>query len=201
MGLFGKSHHKTTAEVANIKDVKLVEKERVIEKEAIVNTIVDKPILDQVVEKKNVEVHHKNVVQEIHEQPIVEIERLPQTRIIKEATEVKTVIDHQKMFENINAGAELSFEEKERLFAAKQGKLSLPTNVEVTKDVKVDTLQDKEEVREIIIQPMIERHQQALVTEIHDKKVIEVHEHPVVRKIIEKPIIREIIHEQTSKAL
>ena len=70
--VFGLGHkHETKVETAPVivKDT-FVEKERVIEKEAIVNTVIDKPVLDQVIEKKNVEVHHKNIVQEIHEQPV-----------------------------------------------------------------------------------------------------------------------------------
>jgi hypothetical protein len=71
--VFGLGHkHETKVEAAPVivKDTVLETKERVIEKEAIVNTVIDKPVLDQVIEKKNVEVHHKNVVQEIHEQPV-----------------------------------------------------------------------------------------------------------------------------------
>jgi metallophosphoesterase superfamily enzyme len=122
---------------------------------------------------------------------------MPQTRFVKENTEIKKVVE-QTAFEKYDKGAELSREERERIRLAQSGKLDIFKEVEVKKDTKVDTLQDREEIREVIVQPIIERHQQAVVTEVHEKKVIVEHEHPVVRKIVEKPIVREIIHTGTT---
>jgi hypothetical protein len=169
---------------------------RVIEKQAIVNTVIDKPVLDQVIEKRSVEVHHKDVVQEIHEQPIIEVEKVPETKHVQLETEVKTVVDSQVTYDAVEQT--LSKEEKERLEAAKTGELNKP-GVQIAATATMKTIHEGEEIREIIIQPVVERHQQTLITEIHEKKVIEIHEHPIIRKIIEKPIIREIIrHDNTN---
>lgn len=42
----------------------------VLQKEAIVTNVMEKPILENVIERKNVEVHHKNVIQEVHDQKV-----------------------------------------------------------------------------------------------------------------------------------
>src|SRR3989338_6696736 len=46
-----------------------------INKDAIVTNVMEKPVLENVIEKKNIEVHHKPVVQEVHQQKIIEIEK------------------------------------------------------------------------------------------------------------------------------
>ncbi|KAL0476772.1 hypothetical protein AKO1_002771 [Acrasis kona] len=197
MGLLHESN-KSESEIAKkviateISAVPVVETTKVIQKEAIISNVVDKPVLEEVIEKKNVEVHHVNVVQEIHEQPIIEVEKTHEERHIQEKTELHNVIEETK-FETINTiETELTEPERKKIKLAHDGLLSKDVSVKVSQDVKVDTVQDAELVREIIIQPIVEHHQQALVTEVHEKKVVEVHEHPIVRKIVEKPIVREI---------
>ncbi len=193
MGLMDKIRGEKKEEQVTATSISTLETEtRVIEKEAIVNTVVDKPVLDKVLEKKHVEVHHKNVVQEIHEQPILEVEKTAITKVVSEPTEIKKVLDEQTTYDPLEKPV-LSKEEQERLDLVRKGEFNKP-ETQIANTATVNTIHDTEEVREIIIQPIIERHQQQLITEIHDKKIIEIHEHPVVRKIIEKPIVREIVH-------
>src|SRR3989338_6763101 len=97
----------------------------VIEKEAIVNTVIDKPVLEQVVEKKHVEVHHKNVVQEIHEQPILEVEKTAVTKVVNEPTEFKKVLDEQTTYDPYEKPV-LSKEEQERLDLVRKGEFNKP---------------------------------------------------------------------------
>ncbi|KAL0478139.1 ATP-dependent RNA helicase [Acrasis kona] len=198
MGLLSKTHKDTYTSVpvaTGVVDsgvVPIVNSAKIIEREAIVTTVVDKAVLEQVVNKENREIHHVNLVQEIHEQPIIEVEKLAQTKYIKEATETSTVIENTTYESIDNARLSMTEEERTRYTLAHKGVLSKDQAVEIKKDISSTVIQDAEEIREIIIQPIIERHQQAIVTEIHEKKIIEFHEHPVIRKIIEKPIIREI---------
>ncbi|KAL0484553.1 hypothetical protein AKO1_011615 [Acrasis kona] len=204
MGFLTKSHKDThvteipvaTKVITTEAVVPVVEKTTVIEKEAIVTNITDKAVLEQVINKENREIHHVNVIQEIHEQPIIEVEKMAQMKHIREKSEMMTVVEGTQFEKIDNAHVRMTEEERARYELAHKGLLSKDVAVAIKKDVSSTVVQDAEEIREVIIQPVIERHQQAIVTEVHEKKIVEIHEHPIVRKIIEKPIVREIFHDQ-----
>ncbi|KAL0490439.1 ubiquitin conjugating enzyme E2 [Acrasis kona] len=157
----------------------------IVNKEAVVTNVVEKPILQNVIEKQNIEVVHKPVVQEIHEQKIVEIERRPVVQNIKQ----ENVVEHSRAevrYEEVGTAGLL---EQDRLRLA-QMQVSQPV---LTKQAGLTTqIREKEAVVEVVTQEIIERHVQPVITEIREQKVIREVVQPITRRIYKEPIIREI---------
>ncbi|KAL0491570.1 TecB [Acrasis kona] len=69
-------------------------------KDPIIKThVIDKPVVDEVIEHRTVEIHHKPVVIEIHEQPIIEIERIAQTKYVTDEAQT-VVVNHDFRLED-----------------------------------------------------------------------------------------------------
>jgi hypothetical protein len=161
---------------------------KITENDAIVAHVIDKPITEKVIEQKHVEVHHKRVVQEIIEQPIVEIEKIPKTKHIRNKTEKNMVYEGPPVHELIH---EPMTEEETKNIDMARGMIE--NNIVVKYRVvpkKTSTIQDKEELRQIVEQPIIEPHIQPVITEVHRKKIIVINEYPKIRKVVHKPLVR-----------
>jgi hypothetical protein len=161
-----------------------------VTKEGIVTTIVDNPVIEKIIEKKDVQVHHKNIVQEIHEQPIIEVERVHEVKKIQDPIETKTIKKFPAEHELIEQ--EMNDDEILELQRAK-GLINIETKVKT--QTTVVTHNDEAELRQIIEQPIIEPHVQPVITEIHRKKIIIEHEHPIIRKIRHPPLVRVVYKE------
>jgi hypothetical protein len=145
-----------------------------------VYTVNEEPVVTDVIEKKDVEVHRKPVVREIHEQKVIQLEKPVVVQEVKIPEEVVVVKEPVKLEQVDRSG----------LGAEKQ---ILPQKVpKVTTQEKKKVIDEKEEVAEIIEQKVIERHIQPNITEVRESKVIEEVQQPIVRKILEKPVIVEI---------
>jgi hypothetical protein len=57
----------------------------------------------------------------------------------------------------------------------------------------IDQIVEKELIKKVEIQPVVELHEQPHITEVHEQKVVEVVETPVLRVIHEKPIIKRYV--------
>jgi len=156
-----------------------------INKDAVVTNVMEKPVLQNVIEKKQVEVHHKPVVQEIHEQKIIEIEKQ------------NVVQNVQKEAQFSQARAETRFEEigstqlgeQERLKLAQLQQTQAP---KVVQQGATRQVQEQEVIGQVIKQETIERHVQPVITEVREQQVVQEVLHPVVRTVHEAPIIREV---------
>lgn len=154
-------------------------------KEAVVTNVLEKPVVQNVIEKKNVEIHHKPVVQEIHEQKIIEIEKKPVLQNVHQPTLVKQE-RAATQFEEIGS-ANLSEQERLRL-----QQLNAPVAPKITQTGGVQQIQEREQVAQVVKQEFIERHVQPVVTEVREQNIVQEVVHPVVRKVHDAPIIREV---------
>jgi len=150
----------------------------VIDEAPIVTKIVEKPVLAEVRGIKNLNVVHKDIVQEIHEQPIIEIARRPETVYVKEQTLIETVMAPAK-FETY--GEQQAVE------------LNFSKPVETTQQVNdVRHVNLKETIKGVEVHETIERHIIPTITEIHEQKIVNVIEQPIIRTFHEAPIVREV---------
>jgi hypothetical protein len=146
---------------------------------------MEKPVLQNVIEKKNVEVHHKPVVQEVHQQKIIEIEKQPVVQQVQQApllqkSRVETV------FQEVGS-RELGEQERLRLES-----LRLQGAPKVQNQQTVQQFREGETVSQVIRQENIERHVQPVITEVREQQVVQEVLHPVVRKVHEPTIVREV---------
>ncbi|KAL0481068.1 hypothetical protein AKO1_012842 [Acrasis kona] len=154
----------------------------VIEEAPLVTKIVDKPVLTEVKDIKNLNVVHKDLVHEIHEQPIVEIARKPETVLVKEQPLIKTVTAPLKMEEfGVSQHVDLDFS-------------SPVERTQVYSDAKHINL--NETIKSVQTREVIERHIVPTVTEIHEQKIVNVIEQPIVRTYHEAPIVREVAYSE-----
>jgi len=157
-----------------------------INQEAVVTNILEKPVIENVIQKKNIEVHHKPVVQEIHEQKIIEVERQPIVQNISKGT----IVEQQKTpprFEEFGTG---DLGEQERLKLERLHYATAPKVVQ--QQGAIQEVREGEILSEVVQQEFIEHHVQPIVTEVREQRVLQEVEHPVVRTIHEAPIIREV---------
>jgi len=77
----------------------MVTTNEIIKEPIIKSHVIDKPVIDEVIEHRTIEIHHKPVVIEIHEQPIIEIERTPQTKYVTDETQT-VVVNHDYKLED-----------------------------------------------------------------------------------------------------
>jgi hypothetical protein len=73
-----------------------------------------------------------------------------------------------------------------------QAKRELVTKVDTKmfSDAKIDQILEKEFVKQVAVQPIVELHEQPRITEIHEQEIIEVQEQPIMRIIHENPIVK-----------
>jgi len=146
---------------------------------------MEKPILENVVERKNVEVHHKPVVQEIHEQKIIELEKQPVVQNVQQAT----VVQQSRVAPVFQEVGSANLGEEERLRLAK---MNLHGETRVDHQQQVREVREGETVAQVIKQENIERHVQPVITEVRNQQVVQEVLHPVVRKVHEPTIVREV---------
>ncbi|KAL0476636.1 heat-inducible transcription repressor HrcA [Acrasis kona] len=77
-------------------------------------TIVKEVVVDSIIENRTIERHHRNIVQEIREQPIVEVEKIRKTRYVEDPTET-IVIEEPTQYENIVRGPQTSQIQQEQV--------------------------------------------------------------------------------------
>jgi hypothetical protein len=184
-------HHHETANVGAVQQTTVTTTTQAVpntlQKEAIVTNVMEKPVLQNVIEKKNVEVHHKPVVQEVHQQKIIEIEKQPVVQ------QVQQQAVHQQsrvapVYEEIGS-RELGEEERLRL-----AKLNMQHQPHVQNQQTVQQFREGETVAQVIKQENIERHVQPVITEVREQTVVQEVVHPVVRKVHEPTIVREVTY-------
>jgi FtsZ-interacting cell division protein ZipA len=91
------------------------------------------------------------------QQPIIEVETQPMEQVIQQPTQVKT-IQYEPRYEEVNLDTNQSAYVEQQLDQY-QPKV-------VTEPASVTSIQEREAVTEIINQPIIERHQQPVITEV-----------------------------------
>ncbi|KAL0483464.1 ribosomal protein S12 methylthiotransferase [Acrasis kona] len=166
---------------------KTVVEDRIVTKAPIINKVVDQAVVDQVIDKKFIEIHKQDIITEIHEQPIIEIHEKPL---------VQTITEKPAFNKLTRAGVIEDIEAPEMTEAELLAKTeALIGNVETlnVKESHVNEVTEKELIKRIEIQPIVELHEQARITEVHEQKIVEVLETPVMRVIHEKPIVRRYV--------
>jgi len=98
-------------------------------------TLVKETIVESVIENRTIERHHKNIVQEIREQPIIEVEKVRKTKHIEDPTET-IVIQEPTQYENIVRGPQ-TFQSQEEIQTDSIRMVEKP--FDVTKYIKVKT--------------------------------------------------------------
>ncbi|KAL0483455.1 carbamoyltransferase [Acrasis kona] len=161
--------------------------EKIVEKAPIINKVIDEAVVDQVVDKKFIEIHKQDIVTEIHEQPIIEIHEKPAVQTITEKP-LFNKVTQASVVEDI-AAPELT--EQELLVKAEALTGNLTT--QKLKETHVNEVDHAELIKRIEIQPVVELHEQARITEVHNQKIVEVQETEVTRVIHEKPIVRRVV--------
>src|SRR3989338_6559818 len=119
-------------------------------KEPIITKVLDQPVIASVIEKKNIEVHNVPVVQETHLQKIVEIQKVPQERIVVQEplyqqTSVAPIVE------------EVGTNQLPQQVANEVKQLQQVKPATVEKRDTILQVQDKEQVT-VINQSLIERH-------------------------------------------
>ncbi|KAL0478365.1 DNA translocase FtsK [Acrasis kona] len=156
----------------------------VITKEPIVNKVIDHAVVDTIIDKKFVEIHKQDIVTEVHEQPIIEIHEKPVTQLVEE----------QSIYTRTTTNAK--FEEfkteplKDAAFLEAQAELLGTRSLVKKSEADIAQVQEKEYIKKIEVQPIVELHEQPRITEIHEQEIIEVQEQPITRVFHEKPIVR-----------
>jgi hypothetical protein len=59
------------------------------------------------------------------------------------------------------------------------------------RDIK--QIKEKEFIKRVEIQPVVELHVQPHITEVHEQKVVELIQQPITRVVHEKPIIKRVV--------
>jgi hypothetical protein len=175
----------TTTQAVPTKTAPLNQAPGAIVKDAIVTNVMEKPILQNVIEKKNVEVHHKQVVQEVHQQKIIEIEKQPVVQQVQQAPLLQQS-RAETVFQEVG-NRELGEQERLRLES-----LRLQGAPKVQNQQTVQQFREGETVSQVIRQENIERHVQPVITEVREQQVVQEVLHPVVRKVHEPTIVREV---------
>jgi monoterpene epsilon-lactone hydrolase len=141
-------------------------------------TIEEPPQTQEIIEQKNLEIHNQDVVQEIHEQTIYEIQRVPTTQFV----EKEPIVQHTvaPVVEEI-VGDQIHQLE----YAA------APPSPTVEHVSSVKTIQEEEEIKNVIHEIHIERHLQPMITEVIEQKIIQNVEQPIMRKIVHPTIVRD----------
>jgi hypothetical protein len=153
-------------------------------KEPIITKVLDQPVISSVIEKKNIEIHNVPVVHETHLQKIVEIQKVPQERVVvQEPLYQQTTV--APIVQEVGTNELPQHVENE----VRQLQQARPATVE--KRDTIQQVQDKEQVT-VINQSIIERHVVPTVTQVVEQSVIQTVEQPIIRTIHEAPIIREV---------
>lgn len=159
--------------------------QNIVQKSAVVTNVLDKAVLGAVIERQNVEVVHKPVVQEIHEQKIIELERQNVMTNVQQGTVMQRSTE-QTRYEEIGH----SDIESERLRLAQLNAHSAPV---VTRQAgSTQEVSHGEVVAQVIRQEHIERHVQPVITEVREQNIVKEVTHPVVRTVHEQTIVREV---------
>ncbi len=61
-------------------------------------------------------------------------------------------------------------------------------------DITTTQIEEKEFVKKIEIQPIVELHEQPRITRIHEQEIVEIQEQPITRVIHENPIIKRYVN-------
>jgi hypothetical protein len=76
-------------------------------KQPTVTIVQDKPVVEKILENKYVEIHHKNVIRQVREQPIIEIEKIKKTKHVKDADEIVTIVEPTEYQTSVNGGPQV----------------------------------------------------------------------------------------------
>jgi protein-disulfide isomerase-like protein with CxxC motif len=159
---------------------------QLINKEAIVTNVTEKPILSNVIERKHVEVHNKPVVKEVHEQKIIEIQKQP----VLQRVEQPALINQQQAATRYEELGSSQLGEQERLRLQQLQSVQAPRVVQ--EQGTIQQFKEREVLAQVEKQEFIERHVQPVITEVREQNVIQEVIQPVVRKIYDAPIVREV---------
>jgi hypothetical protein len=151
----------------------------VITRDPVVTKIMEQPQITKIVEMKNIEILSKPIVKEIHEQPIIEVQK----QLVTEHVVQDDIVTHQRaapQYQEVNLGKE-----------APQLNLG-QGEIKYSKQATVKNVNLNEEVTQVVQRQMIERHVVPTITQIKEQRVISVIDQPIIRTIHEPTIIREV---------
>ncbi|KAL0478110.1 hypothetical protein AKO1_010795 [Acrasis kona] len=143
----------------------------------VLTTVVDEPVVQKIIEQKNISVVNKPVVTEIHDQLIIEVQKKPEV-IHKKANTITNESIAPTQYEVI--GQSTPFE------------LPRAPETQFKTEKLLETIKLPEEVKEVVNRTTIERHVIPEITQVRDQTYIKRIDVPVIRTVLHNVIVREV---------